>query len=155
MPSSHLILCPPLLHQPSIFPSIRVFPNESALRIRWPKYWSFSFNISPSREYSGIVSFRIQPGSSRSFRRTRRAGTPVGPRVHLLRDRARGPERSAPQEAPPPSLCPVPASCNISSRPSLLLALSSEGKNLLNMNYVLKTQAEQSRAINNSELQTH
>ena len=59
MPSSHLILCHPLLLQPSIFPSIRVFSNESALRIRWPKYWSFSFNISPSNEYSGLISFRI------------------------------------------------------------------------------------------------
>ena len=59
MPSSHLILCRPLLLLPSIFPSIRVFSNESALRIRWPKYWSFSFNISPSNEYSGLISFRI------------------------------------------------------------------------------------------------
>ena len=55
MPSNHLILCRPLLLLPSIFPSIRVFPNESALRIRWPKYWSFSFSISPSREYSGLI----------------------------------------------------------------------------------------------------
>ena len=59
MPSSHLILCCPLLLLPSIFPSIRVFSNESVLRIRWPKYWSFSFSISPSNEYSGLVSFRI------------------------------------------------------------------------------------------------
>ena len=59
MPSYHLILCHPLLLLPSIFPSIRVFSNESALRIRWPKYWSFSFSISPSNEYSGLVSFRI------------------------------------------------------------------------------------------------
>ena len=59
MPSSHLILCPPLLLLPSIFPSIRVFSNESALRIRWPKYWSFSFNISPSNEHSGLISFRM------------------------------------------------------------------------------------------------
>ena len=59
MPSNHLILCPSLLLLPSIFPSIRVFSNESALRIRWPKYWSFSFNISPSNEYSGLISFRI------------------------------------------------------------------------------------------------
>ena len=58
MPSNHLILCHPLL-LPSIFPSIRVFSNESALRIRWPKYWSFSFNISPSNEYSGLISFRM------------------------------------------------------------------------------------------------
>ena len=59
MPSSHLILCCPLLLLPSIFPSIRVFSNESTLRIRWPKYWSFSFNISPSNEHSGLISFRI------------------------------------------------------------------------------------------------
>ena len=59
MPSNHLILCRPLLLLPSIFPSIRVFSNESALRIRWPKYWSFSFNISPSNEHPGLVFFRI------------------------------------------------------------------------------------------------
>ena len=59
MPSNHLILCRPLLLPPSIFPSIRVFSNESVLRIRWPKYWSFSLNISPSNEYSGLISFRM------------------------------------------------------------------------------------------------
>ena len=59
MPSNHLILCCPLLFLPSIFPSIRVFSNESALRIRWPKYWSFSFNISRSSEHSGLISFRM------------------------------------------------------------------------------------------------
>ena len=59
MPSSHLILCRPLLLLPSIFPSIRVFSNESALHIRWPKYWSFSFNISPSNEHPGLISFRM------------------------------------------------------------------------------------------------
>ena len=59
MPSHHLILCHPLLLLPSILSSIRVFSNESALSIRWPKYWSFSFNISPSNEYSGLISFRI------------------------------------------------------------------------------------------------
>ena len=59
MPSNHLILCHPLLLLPSIFPSIRVFSNESVLQIRWPKYWSFSFNISPSNEYSGLISFRM------------------------------------------------------------------------------------------------
>ena len=59
MPSNHLILCCPLLLLPSIFPSIRVFSNESAVHIRWPKYWSFSFNISPSSEHSGLISFRI------------------------------------------------------------------------------------------------
>ena len=58
MPSNHLVLCHPLLLPPSIFPSIRVFSNESLLHIRWPKYWSFSFNISPSNEYSGLISFR-------------------------------------------------------------------------------------------------
>ena len=59
MPSKHLILCCPLLLLPSIFPIIRVFSNESVLHIRWPKYWSFSFSISPSSEYSGLISFRI------------------------------------------------------------------------------------------------
>ena len=59
MPSNHLILCSPLLLPPSVFTSIRVFSNESVLGIRWPKYWSFNFNISPSNEYSGMISFRI------------------------------------------------------------------------------------------------
>ena len=59
IPSNHLILCRPLLLLPSIFPSIRVFSNESALRIRWPKYWSFSFNISPTNEFPGLISFRM------------------------------------------------------------------------------------------------
>ena len=60
MPSSHLILCHPLLLPPSIFPSIRVFSKESVLHIRWPKYWSFSFSISPSNEYSGLISFMME-----------------------------------------------------------------------------------------------
>ena len=59
IPSNHLILCRPLLLLPSIFPTIRVFSNESALSIRWPKYWSFSFNISPSSEHPGLISFRM------------------------------------------------------------------------------------------------
>ena len=59
MPSNHLILCHPLLLLPSIFSSIRVVSNESALRIKWPKYWSFSFNISPSNEHSGLISFKM------------------------------------------------------------------------------------------------
>ena len=59
IPSNHLILCRPLLLLPSIFPNIRVFSNESALRIRWPKYWSFSFGISPSNEHPGLISFRM------------------------------------------------------------------------------------------------
>ena len=59
MPSNHLILCHPLLLLPSVFLSIRVFSNESVLHIRWPEYWSFSFSISPSSEYSGLISFRI------------------------------------------------------------------------------------------------
>ena len=59
MPSNHLILCHPLLLLPPVPPNIRVFSNESALRIRWPKYWSFSFRISPSNEYSGLISFRM------------------------------------------------------------------------------------------------
>ena len=59
MPSNHLILCHPLLFLPSIFPSIRVFSYKSAVHIRWPKYWSFSFNISPSNEHPGLISFRM------------------------------------------------------------------------------------------------
>ena len=59
MPSNHFVLCHPLLLLPSIFPSIRVFSNESALRIRWPKYWSFSFSIIPSKEHPGLISFRM------------------------------------------------------------------------------------------------
>ena len=59
MPSNHLILCPPLLLLPSVFPNIRIFSSESVLHIRWPKYWSFSFSISPSNEYSGLISFRM------------------------------------------------------------------------------------------------
>ena len=59
MPSNIFVLCRPLLLLPSIFPSTRVFPSESALHIRWPKYWNFSFNISPSNEYSGLISFRM------------------------------------------------------------------------------------------------
>ncbi|CAM9778464.1 unnamed protein product [Rangifer tarandus platyrhynchus] len=59
MPSSHLILCRPLLLLPSIFPSIRVFSNESTLLMKWPKYWSFSFNISPSNEHPGLISYRV------------------------------------------------------------------------------------------------
>ena len=59
MPSNHLILCHPLLLLPSVFPSIRVFSKESVLCIRWPKYWSFSFSISPSNKYSGLISFRM------------------------------------------------------------------------------------------------
>ena len=77
MPSNHLILCHLLLLQPSIFPSIRVFSNESALRIRWPKYWIFSFNISPSNEHPGLISFRmdcldllLSKGLSRVFSNT-------------------------------------------------------------------------------------
>ena len=62
MPSSHLILCHPLLLSPSIFPSIRVFSNKLVLPIRWPKYWSFSFSISPSSEYSGLISFSSEYG---------------------------------------------------------------------------------------------
>ena len=75
MPSNHLILCPSLLFPPSIFHSIRVFSNESVLHIRWPKYWSFSFSISPSNGYSGLISFRMDwldlhaiQGTLKSFR---------------------------------------------------------------------------------------
>ena len=70
MPSNHIILCCPLHLLPSIFPSIRVFSNESALCIRWPKYWSFCFRISPSNEYSGLISFRIDWVDLLSVQRT-------------------------------------------------------------------------------------
>ena len=69
MPSNHLILCRPLLLLLSVFPSIRVFSNESALPIRWPKYWSFSFSISPSNEYSGLISFRMNQFYLLAFQR--------------------------------------------------------------------------------------
>ena len=71
MPSSHLILCCPLFLLPSIFPSIRVFSSESVLWIRWPKYWSFSFSISPSNEYSGLISYRMDWLNSKSSHSTR------------------------------------------------------------------------------------
>ena len=71
MPSNHLILCCPLLPLPSIFPSIRVFSNESALRIRWPKYWSFSFNISPTSEHPGLVGSPCSPRDSQESSPTR------------------------------------------------------------------------------------
>ena len=70
MPSKHLIFCHPLLLLPSIFPSIRVFSNESILHIRWPKYWSFSFSISPSNVYSGLISFRIDWPDFHAVQRT-------------------------------------------------------------------------------------
>ena len=77
MPSNHLILCRPLLLPPSIFPSIRVFSNESVLHIRWPKYWRFSFSTSPCNEYSGLISFRMDwldllavPGTLKSLSNT-------------------------------------------------------------------------------------
>ena len=72
MASNHLILCHPLLHLPSIFPSIRVFSNDLALQIRWPKYWHFSFNISPSNEYSGLTSFKSDWFEFLDFRGTLR-----------------------------------------------------------------------------------
>ena len=68
MPSNHLILWSPLLFLPSIFPSIRVFSKESVLRMRWPKYWSFRFSISPSNEYSGQISFRMEIGSPSKYK---------------------------------------------------------------------------------------
>ena len=84
MPSSHLILCRPLLLLPSVFPSIRVFSNESALLIRWPKYWSFSFNISPSNEHPGLISFRMNwvdllgvPGSPKSLLQHHSSKAPI------------------------------------------------------------------------------
>ena len=73
MPSNHLILYHPLILLPSIFPSIRVFSNESVIRIRWPEYWSFSFSISPSNEYSGLISFRMDWVGVLAVRRTLRS----------------------------------------------------------------------------------
>ena len=70
MPYNHLMLCHPLLLLPSIFPSIKIFSSESALHIRWPKYWSFSFNISPSNEYTGLISFRMDWLDLLAFQRT-------------------------------------------------------------------------------------
>ena len=70
MPSNHLILCCPLLFQPSMFPSIRVFSTESVLHINWPKYWSFSFSINPSNEYSGLIIFRMEWLDLLAFNRT-------------------------------------------------------------------------------------
>ena len=77
MPSNHLILCRPLLFLPSIFPSIRVFSNQSALCIRWPKYRSFSFNISPSNEHSGLISFRIHWFDHLAVQRTLKESSPT------------------------------------------------------------------------------
>ena len=76
MPCNHLILCHPLLLLPSIFPSIRVFSNESVLRIRGPKYWSFNFSISPSNEYSGLISFRIDSFNLLSVQGTLKESSP-------------------------------------------------------------------------------
>ena len=73
MPSNHLIPCHPLLLLPSIFPSIKVFSNESVLHIRWPKYWTFSFSISPSNDYSGLISFRMDRFSLLAFQGTPRS----------------------------------------------------------------------------------
>ena len=92
LPSNHLILCHPLLLQPSIFPSIRAFSNESALRIRWPRYWSFSFSISPSNEYSELISFRMDwfdllavQGNLKSLRhQTRQFKTTISSTISLL-----------------------------------------------------------------------
>ena len=87
MPSSHLILCHPLLLLPSIFPSIRVFPNQSSLCIRWPKYWSFSFSISPSNEHPGLLSFRMDwlVGSPWSPRDSRESSpTPLFKSINFL-----------------------------------------------------------------------
>ena len=81
MSSNHLILCHPLLLLTSIFLNIRVFPNESALHIRWPKFWSFSFSISPSNEYSGLISFRIDWFNAR--RSNQSSKTNYLPRPHL------------------------------------------------------------------------
>ena len=88
MPSNHLILCHPLLLPPSVFPSIRVFSNESVLRIRWPKYWSFSFSISPSNEYSGLISFIyetiIEAESSRQYNVSTVGGSNIKSQIYAI-----------------------------------------------------------------------
>ena len=84
MPSYHLIFCHPLLLLPSIFLNIRVFSNESALRIRWPKYWSFSFSISPSSEYSGLISFRMDCFESPCSPRNSQVSSPI-PQFKIFR----------------------------------------------------------------------
>ena len=85
IPSNHLILCHPLLLLPSVFPSIRVFSNESALHIRWPKYWSFSFIISPSNEYSGLIFFRINWFDLLAVQRTQESSpTPQFKNINFL-----------------------------------------------------------------------
>ena len=84
MPSNHLILCHPLLLLPSIFPSIRVFSSESVLRIRWPKYWSFSFSISPANEYSGLISFRMDWLDLLAVQGTLKSPTPQFKRINFL-----------------------------------------------------------------------
>ena len=84
MPSYHLIFCHPLLLLPSIFLNIRVFSNESALRIRWPKYWSFSFSISPSSEYSGLISFRMDCFESPCSPRNSQVSSPT-PQFKIFR----------------------------------------------------------------------
>ena len=101
MPSNHLILCRPLFLPPSIFPSIRVFSNELVLHNRWPKYWSFSFNISPSNEYSGLISFRMDwldllavQGTLRVFSNT----TVQRELYHLVWKGGPGKEASGPQD---------------------------------------------------------
>ena len=86
MPSNHLILCHPLLLLPSIFPNIKVFSNESALRIQWPKYWSFSFNISPSSEHPALISFRMDWLDQRNKTKkwvTKSSGKNSSPQGHL------------------------------------------------------------------------
>ena len=87
MPSNHLILCRPLLLQPSILPSIRVFSNESVLHIRWPKYWSFSFSVSLSNQYLGLISFRIWLDWSPCSPRDSQESSPTQPRQHIKKKR--------------------------------------------------------------------
>ena len=133
MPSSHLILCCPLLLLPAISPSIRVFSNESTLHMRWPKYWSFSFSISPSNEYSGLISFRMDwldlplsnicgNGSTKRLTNDQPdaaakwgAGSQSQPQTALTvcnnNSRAHGSRVTNLKEADPLSCCLVPKSC--------------------------------------------
>ena len=115
MPSSHLILCCPLLLLPSIFPSIRVFSNESALRIRWPKYWSFSFSIIPSNEHPGLISFRMDwldllavQGTLKSLTQHRNSEASGGGKLLPRRTcHWAGPGRASGCDSEPGSRCPL------------------------------------------------
>ena len=113
IPSNHLILCHPLLLLPSIFPSIRVFSNESVLHIRWPKYWSFNFSISPSNEYSGLISFRID-----WFDLLAVQGTLTTPTPQFKQEYWSGLPGPPPGDLPNPGIKPRSSALQVDSLPS-------------------------------------